>query len=564
MKERNKFTLAGCVAVVVIALFFAACSNSSSGGYVPIVPPVGNLPKLAGEDFDSQAQFAFECVKLMHPKMKEAWPDDSVLSEDKFNLMMVRFTKEDLSDIRMFLVNAQAKNEIPNAPQVAATDPGVKKAIEEMVSRGYEKSEYDGKKVTYVSYCDPSPKEREKYKKYLNDPQAIALDHIDTFYHESFHFYIQGNDWGNPESKDRDQVYPIDFGPRTCRVLVNLMLIRAFDNYADSAKRAEYYGRAKYWHEKYNSEFGNEFKRISLNDINEGTANFFGKAVIHSIFSNWQPFERLANEALATTIDGESYSLGAVAIALLQKEGRLSESVAKFKGNKNTYDSRACSPVSWLLKDTVAPASYDESQDSADKSKINEWQIKIFGDESTYGKKLKTAIDTYKQGNKVYVIDASSGAEQSGSYKMTDPALEGMVCNLELQFETTRTSISGLDCFEQKFKLPGDTNLDGMERYMIPVASVTFEPAEPQPTTPAPQFGRGTHTDSSGQADAPKEWMQNVTAGKISAITPLSGDDVQLKDAAKEKEVYKGTDSAGNTYYIFTELASGSNGGSGN
>jgi len=522
------------------------------------------LPKLAGEDFDSQAQFAFECVKLMHPKMKEAWPGDLVLSEDKFNLMMVRFTKEDLSDIRMFLVNAQAKSEIPNAPQVAATNPVVKKAIEEMVSRGYEKSEYDGKKVTYVSYCDPSPKEREKYKKYLNDPQAIALDHIDTFYHESFHFYIQGKDWGNPESKDRDQVYPIDFKPRTYRVLENLMLIRAFDNYGDAAKRAEYYGRAKYWHEKYNSEFGDEFKRISLNDINEGTANFFGKAVIHSVFSTWHSFERMENEALATSIDGESYSLGAVAIALLQKEGRLSESVVKFKENKNTYDSRACSPVAWLLKDTAAPSSYDESQDSADKSKINEWQIKIFGDESKYGKKLKAAIDAYKAGNKVYVIDASSGAEQSGSYKMTDPDLEGMVCNLELQFETTRTSISGLDCFEQKFKLPGDSNLDGIERYMIPVSNVIFEPAEPQPTTPAPQFGRGTHTDSTGQADAPKEWMQNVTAGKITAITPLSGNDVQLKDAAKEKEVYRGTDLAGNTYYIFTELANGSNGGSGN
>ncbi|MBQ7619552.1 MAG: hypothetical protein IJS51_05415, partial [Treponema sp.] len=76
--------------------------------------------------------------------------------------------------------------------------------------------------------------------------------------------------------------------------------------------------------------------------------------------------------------------------------------------------------------------------------------------------------------------------------------------------------------------------------------------------------GRGTHTDSTGQADAPKEWMQNVTVGKISAITPLSGNDVQLKDAAKEKEVYRGTDSAGNTYYIFTELTNGSNGGSGN
>ena len=563
MKERNKFTWAGCVAAVAIALFFAACSNSSSGGYVPIVPPGGNLPKLAGEDFDSQAQFAFECVKLMHPKMKEAWPGDSVLSEDKFNLMMVRFTKEDLSDIRMFLVTPQAKEEIPNAPQVVASNPVVKKAIEEMLSRGYEKSEYDGKPVTYVSYCDPSPKEREKYKKYLNDAQSIALDHLDTFYHESFHFYIQGKDWGNPESKDRDQVYPIDFEPRTYRVLENLMLIRAFDNYGDAAKRAEYYGRAKYWHEKYNSEFGDEFKRISLNDINEGTANFFGKAVIHSVFSTWQPFERLANEALATSIDGESYSLGAVAIALLQKEGRLSESVVKFKENKNTYDSRACSPVAWLLKDTAAPSPYDESKDSADKSKINEWQIKIFGDESKYGKKLKAAIDAYKAGNKVYVIDASSGAEQSGTYKMTDRDLEGMVCSLELQFETTRTSISGLTCFEQKFRLPGESNPDGIERYMIPVDSVAFTPAEPQPAT-APQFGRGTHTDLTGQADAPKEWMQNVTVGKITAITPLSGNDVQLKDAAKEKEVYKGTDLAGNTYYIFTELASGSNGGSGN
>lgn len=555
MKERNKFTLAGCVAAVAIALLFASCSNSSSGGYVPFFPPVSNLPKLAGEDFDSQAQFAFECVKLMHPKMKEVWPGDSVLSEDKFNLMMVRFTKEDLSDIRMFLVNAQSKNEIPNAPQVVATNPVVKNAIEEMMSRGYEKSEYDGKKVTYVSYCDPSPKEREKYKRYLNNPQAIALDHLDTFYHESFHFYIQGKDWGSPDGKDRDQVYPIDFKPRTCRVLANLMLIRAFDNFNNKALRDEYYGRAKYWNEKYNSEFGDEFKRISLNDINEGTANFFGKAVIHSVYSDWQPFERLANEALATTIDGESYSLGAVAIALLQKEGRLSESVSKFKENKNTYDSRACSPVSWLLKDTAVPASYDENKDSADKATINEWQIKILGDESEYGKKLKAAIDTYKQGNKIYVIDASSGSEQSGSYKMTDPALEGMTCSLELQFETTRTSISGLDCFDQKFKLPDDSNLDGMERYMIPVDSVDFAEDSPQPAT-APQFGKGTHIDSSGHADGPKEWLTDVKVGKITAITPLSGNDVQFKDAAKEKEVYKGTDTAGNVYYIFTELAS--------
>ena len=224
-----------------------------------------------------------------------------------------------------------------------------------MMSKGYEQGEYDGKTVAYVSYCDPSPKEREKYKRYLKDPQAIALDHIDTFYHESFHFYIQGKDWGNPESKDRDQVYPIDFKPRTYRVLANLMLIRAFDNFNNKALRDEYYGRAKYWHEKYNSEFGDEFKRISLNDINEGTANFFGKAVIHSIFSNWQPFERLANEALATTIDGESYSLGAVAIALLQKEANFfSEGNSPIAGDSfvQSAPSGTATPVIFFKRDS--------------------------------------------------------------------------------------------------------------------------------------------------------------------------------------------------------------------
>ena len=104
-----------------------------------------------------------------------------------------------------------------------------------------------------------------------------------------------------------------------------------------------------------------------------------------------------------------------------------------------------------------------------------------------------------------------------------------------------------------KFKIPNDHNTDGSERYLLPVESVTFTPDENQPN-PLPQFGKGTKNDSYN-GDLPEEWLTDVAVGKISAISQVSGKDIVLKDDAKTKEVYKGKDKAGNTFYIFTEIA---------
>ncbi len=554
MKERSVFTLAGCIAAVAIALFFAACSNSSSGGYVPVDPPM---------TFEQQAEFSFESIKKMHPKMKELWPGDVVLKEENFNLIMVYVSKSDLSDLRMCFINPSEKRELPK-DQI---DEVLKQAVRDMGSKGYEKFTYKGKNYTLVNYYDSEAiKERQK-KAGRTTPRQILIDHLDTFYHESFHFYVQGKDWGCPPGDDRDQIYPIDFKPRTYRILVNVMLFNAFNNFNDTAKRNEYYSKAKYWHEKYKAECADEALQISLNDINEGTANYFGKAVVNSVYPEWDEFEKTIGMYLASDLDGECYSLGSVSLALIRKEGgsKLSDCVASFKGNKNERNSVAVTPVELLLKNVTKPEPYNENQDSATIADINYWQRMIFGELSENGQRIEAAIKYYKASHKTYILDYDDSPGMMGTFKMNEsvhPDLEGMTCYLNMVTDGKRSKLEGVTCLEGKFKLPKDNNLDGMPRYLLPVKSVTFVEDAVQPAT-APQFGKGTNIDSLGKPDGPKEWLADVKVGKVTAMTPESGYSIELKEYSASAEVYRGKDSSGNTYYIFTELASGSTGGQG-
>lgn len=546
MRVYNFFSKVSCLFFSLVALAVIACSNDDNSS----TSSSSGLPVLKGTDFASQADFAFECIKLMHPKMTEVWPGDSTITPENFNLMMVYVSKEDLSDLQMYFVNAREKTNISNPQQLLNSDAEFKKAFEEMASNGYCKALYNNTKVCLVNYAE-TPKNKEKYKLFNFTDLMISLDHLDTFYHESFHFYVQAKTWGNATGKDRDQVYPIDFTPRTYRVLANLKLWDAYKNFSNDAKRADYYSQAKYWYDKYNTECESEAKRISLNDINEGTANYFGKAVLHSIFSDSKPFEELEGRALASTVDDESYSLGSIALTLIKKEGKISDSVTKFIANKNNEDSIAATPVALLLANVQKPASYDEKVDATVIKEINTQQENIYGKNSTYGKKLEEAITYYTSGNKTYILDMTSGNEDTGTYSIS--SLSNTSCMLDIYIDTPRTKVSNVTCFYMKFKIPNDHNTDGSERYLLPVESVTFTPDENQPN-PLPQFGKGTKNDSYN-GDLPEEWLTDVAVGKISAISQVSGKDIVLKDDAKTKEVYKGKDKAGNTFYIFTEIA---------
>ena len=80
---------------------------------------------------------------------------------------------------------------------------------------------------------------------------------------------------------------------------------------------------------------------------------------------------------------------------------------------------------------------------------------------------------------------------------------------------------------------------------------MNFIPDNPQPE--GLLFAKGSKAD--GESTTYAQELRDVTVGKISSITAVNGMSVTLKEDAKSKEVYKGTDLAGNTYYIFSELA---------
>lgn len=42
-----------------------------------------------------------------------------------------------------------------------------------------------------------------------------------------------------------------------------------------------------------------------MNDINEGTANYFGKAVVNSVYPEWDEFEKIIGMYLASDLDGK-------------------------------------------------------------------------------------------------------------------------------------------------------------------------------------------------------------------------------------------------------------------
>ena len=477
--------------------------------------------------------------------MKEFWPNDTVLNEANFNMVFVNFSETDPENIppEMYFINAQEKTKIP--PSALESDAGLKKGVEDLGSQGYQEATYGGKKVCIVLYNLPKGSQ-SKYEMKKYGPQKIAIDHIDTLYHESFHFYVQEKSWGKAGSTERDQVYPVDFKPRTYRILANLALINAYDAFDDVAKRQQYYSQAKYWLNKYESECAKEADTIKLNDINEGTANYFGKAVCNSVFKEWDLFERPneTDNTYASTIDGESYSIGSISICLLKREGRLNEAVSCFK--KDAY-----SPINLLLKDVTS--TYDEAADtllSDLKAKIATAQINTFGSGSATGKAIEEAITLYKSGNATYLVDFDPGTSSGGTYKLTDSEMDGCNCLTSLGITSKRTQVTDITALEQRIWFPSSSG-SGAECFIMPISGMTFIPDEQQPAGES-SLKIGYGSKPSGESIEAAGYFTNVKKGKISA---LISDKITLKEYAKTIPVFEANDAKGNKIYIFEELS---------
>lgn len=520
------------------------------------------VPTLTTYNIESAAEFFYQSMKRCHPKMKEVWPNDTNLSEANFNMILVEIpsdpetfdfeSAEAVKQLSFYFINAEGKTKLSNLPEDFLMLPMA------LMSAGYFKVEYNGKKACAMAFLPFELAKQSAEFASTQDlkPETIALENLDTFYHESFHFYVQASKWGSASADSREQMFPINFEPRTFRVLANLHLINAYKNFDDANKRAGYYSRAKYWLDKYKNEYAAEAEQIKINDINEGTANYFGKAVCGAVFSDVVLFEDVNNQ-LASVIDNESYTLGSISLNLIKKEGKLNEAVTAFKRDSLT-------PIEALLKDVSAPSGYDEAMDRDAIAKINTAQDNQLGLNSERGKVFKQMAQDFMTGGKIYLVDFNRMYNSSVSciYDSTIAGFEGMAgigCNLLLGIESERTIVSNVNSLSQNFNLPGnDTSMApaGSRYYMMPVASVDFTADTDQPTEEgALTIGIGETT--SGGITESSEYLTEVKKGKITSLSQLTSDETStltLKDYGKTTAVFQGKDSRNNTYYIFAEL----------
>ncbi|EID85507.1 hypothetical protein MSI_9380 [Treponema sp. JC4] len=501
----------------LLMLSVCSCSNGSSDSS-------GGEPEYT---FEYASNFMYEAIQKCHGKMKVVWPGDDVLTEDNFNMILVD-AKMNPTKTNICLITPSG------ITKITEKTPEILDALEVIQSTNFSKVIYNGKKAMMIDMSF-SPEEIKMMETFgmPTSPKARCCDRLDLFYHESFHEYVQdlaSPTWGSAASKDRDQLWPIDFTPRTYRVLCYLALRDAWNN---PSGKDQYYSRAKYWLNRYNDEFDEESKTIKITDISEGTANYFGKNVVYSLYNDYERFENLDGLMLATKIDGESYSLGSLAICLLERDGKLQDAVTAFKGDKFT-------PVTLLLNDVEATAGYDgDTVEKATIEKINDAQNTIFKPDGEIAAEIEKIIATFKDGGKTYLV-ADSDYSSSNSYKLKD--LAGFNCFLNLALSTKYVEVNDITGLQTSFKIPS-TVTDAYDYYVLPVKEVTFEE----------KTGSQTITINGTVVSA--------TPGTITEITHMEGVDVSIKDAAKTKTCYKASytvegGTAENVFYIIPKDSS--------
>lgn len=481
---------------ILLILFVTACSNGSSDSSDPYT-------------FEFASAFMSDAIKKCHPKMKEVWPGDVVLKEENFNLILVD-AKSNPNNTNICLITQEGVTAITDKDKT----PEIINALESIQGANFYKVTYNGKNAMMI---DMTFTEQEiamrKQVGMPTSPEALCCDRLDLFYHESFHEYVQGLAtpvWGNPESKDRDQLWPIDFTPRTYRVLCNLALLEAWDN---PAKKDECYARAKYWLNRYVDEYQNEARTIKITDISEGTANYFGKNVVQSVYPNFEKFERPEGLLLASKIDGESYSLGSLAICLLNRDGKLNEAVTVFKGDSYT-------PVNLLLKDVTAKQDYNgDIVEEATIAKIHQAQDEVYKPEGDRAERIAAIIKDYKEGGKTYLV-ADTETATSDSYSLTE--LPGFNCYLNLGFSTSYVEVNDITALQTGIMIPA-VSTTAYDYYLLPVDSVTFE----------------NEAAYDKKIEINKIEASEAKTGKITSITRITDVDVTIKDNVKTKTCYK-------------------------
>lgn len=502
MKKIHSWVLA---ATLTSGLMFAGCTENDN----PVKPenPVTptettDMPELK-LDFESMADWYAAAVKKCHPLMKQVW--GNVVDPADFNLLLVNDTKN-----KVYFIDQEGKREVPESEWTNE----LRGAVLQLDT--YYFMQFNGKKCAMLN------SDLSKYERFDQMLTAMGYqgwsdldkicENLSLFYHESFHKYVQIYDLGWEDDNtayNRDNVYPVLYEPRIYRKLAMLALKKAWE---DPSQKAEQYACAKYWIQKYEVFYPEEAQGIKSTDINESTAEYFARTIVHRVIPEFKELYDIDTYNLASSVDVESY-MSSIAISLLVRDGRQEEAVNALTKGKIT-------PINLLLKDVSVPAGYDESKDDASKEIICKAMDAIYGPESQFFKPVAQLAALHKEGKAVYLVTGVGNGYTSaqGSFTMTD--FPGLTCY-------NNFSTAGSD-----FEISGITIMDWKRHYFIPIQTAD----------------NLTLTDSETMAATPSD-IYEITCDMKATLTAVNNVE-GLTLNSLPIPVERGKDKLGNTYFI--------------
>lgn len=490
---KKTFSRILCIAAMAVTVF--ACSPSDGN-----TPKDSTMPKIT-RNFDDLTNWFAEGIKRTHPYVSSAWSSDVDIAD--FNLLLVNQEKN-----RVVKITPNGKKEIPE-----------KDWSDDLVSELHSITSFGYTTINDVNHtlivCDFAffDEKAEMTKEalgYVFSDEAIVYDWLALFYHESFHHFVQrpDKDWiSSGQASDRSQNYPIDYQPRICRKLALIALKQAWQQ--ESVKDAQY-ARAKYWMAKYEKNYAQESALIKDYDIDEASAEYFSRFIMHSAFPSFDALYDIDKNNIATGVDAESY-MQCVALQLLRRDGRLNEAVEACKSHSMT-------PIHCLLKNTELPTDYDENQDAEDIRRLTDAMDKAFGNNPLL-QPISELVTRHKAGQQLYLaLKTKNGAyvDLMGEYTLTD--LPGLRCIINLSSSVEMYDIESL------------TILGQSDYYLVPLA------------------GETALSLSDVQSSDDLSPLNSVTIQQHAQLTAAQVEGVSIKELPAE--TFIGNDSFGNKYYI--------------
>ena len=492
MMKKLFFALAVCCGLLT------ACKPGNEPTQDPTLPTISR-------DFDATVQWFGVAVKQSHPLIQQAWNADADPAE--FNLLLVSEDKSRISQIKPDGTSKEWKK--------ADWSDEIQSQVEQMNSFAF--AYVDGRYYTLIwcnfTMLDQMAEVLRAEGRTCTD-KDMFFDLLILFYHESFHQFVQNPMKGwekSSEAYNRDQTYPMEYEPRIYRKLALIALKNAWE---DESKKAACYARAKYWTAKYEKNYPQEAAGIKSTDIDEATAEYFARYIVHNAFPESVPLlYDIDTYNLGRDLDVESY-MSSVAVQLLHREGRMTEAIGAFK-------SQMMTPINVLLKDVEVPANYDESQDAQDSIRIRQATEKISGEESPYVQPVAQMVKKHQEGNNIYLgMMEENGAYTSsqGTYSLRDIPGYSCVVNYEVSCST--------------YELKQQTILVSSGHDLAHIADMSHLVLE-----------------NEQQAYDPISPIPSVTITKTATLTAVNGED---KVTIKQLPVFVmiGKDKYGNTYVL--------------